>query len=114
MTNHVGRRLCARINGRLEPPRVRHSVGFPRGLFPGEPEPLDLPWPVLLLILEQAPGAVFLWRLSAALEEISDTWHPTVEEALEQANFEYEGVLGDWVEIGPEVQDAKRYALEHA
>jgi hypothetical protein len=40
----------------------------------------------------------YLCHFDRAWEEITDTWHPTIDEAKEQAEFEYEGVSGTWQE----------------
>jgi hypothetical protein len=37
-----------------------------------------------------------LFACDADWENISDTWHETLEEAMDQAEFEYEGVSQTW------------------
>jgi hypothetical protein len=41
------------------------------------------------------PGC-FLFGCDANWESVTDTWHPTVEEAMRQAEFEYEGITPAW------------------
>lgn len=40
----------------------------------------------------------FLFGCNAAWESISDTWHPTLEDAKTQAEFDYAGVWTTWIE----------------
>jgi hypothetical protein len=46
----------------------------------------------------QYPGEddFFLFGCDAAWNCVTDTWHQTLEEALGQAEFEYEGVSQTW------------------
>ena len=41
--------------------------------------------------------SVYLFGCDADWNEITDTWHETLEEALAQAEFEYEGSSGTWI-----------------
>src|SRR5438876_12133363 len=67
-------RLFARVRG--EPRQARHFAG------PTEPAglPIELPWPDIVLI-EERPDGVFLFRFSADGEDAGDTWHRTVDAA---------------------------------
>jgi hypothetical protein len=38
----------------------------------------------------------YLFGCDATWRAVTDTWHQTVEEAMCQAEFEYEGVMGTW------------------
>lgn len=38
----------------------------------------------------------FLFGCNADWDSVTDTWHQTLEEAKEQAEFEYEGVSETW------------------
>jgi len=38
----------------------------------------------------------YLFGCDATWSSVTDTWHQTVEEAMRQAEFEYEGVTGSW------------------
>lgn len=46
-----------------------------------------------------------LSRYAAKGEFAGDTWHPTEEEALEQAAFEYDLAVVDWIDV-PASEDA--------
>ncbi len=41
-------------------------------------------------------GAYYLFGCDAEWNSLTDSWHLTLEEALEQAEFEYEGVSATW------------------
>ena len=38
----------------------------------------------------------YLFGCDAAWNKVTDTWHGTLEEALEQAEFEYQGITATW------------------
>ena len=68
---------------------------------------------VILLISGPDPGAM-LFRYTAHGEFGGDTWHPSLENAREQVDYEYEGSLGEWVHVPPDVDDAHAYAIQYA
>jgi hypothetical protein len=41
-------------------------------------------------------SAYYLFGCDSEWNTVTDTWHETLEEALEQAEFEYEGVSQTW------------------
>lgn len=41
-----------------------------------------------------------------------DTWHPSIEEAKDQAKYEYEDGLGDWIDVPDGVEDIKTFLEE--
>jgi hypothetical protein len=88
--------------------RVTQTAGFPIDLSK------MLPWPdVILLVASDDPGAM-LFRYTAHGEFGGDTWHESVEGAREQAAFEYEDALVEWVDVPEEVEDAHAYAVQYA
>jgi len=100
-------RLFALVRG--EPRQTRHFAG------PTEPAgpPLELPWPDIVLI-EERPEGVFLFRFSADGEDAGDTWHRTVDAAKDQARDEYGDVLTEWRSVPSEVSDAEEYVISQA
>jgi hypothetical protein len=44
----------------------------------------------------EAEECCYLLHCNDSWHSITDTWHPTVEEAMRQAEFEYEGVTATW------------------
>ena len=88
--------------------RVTQTTGFPI-----EPSKM-LPVPdVILVIAGEEPGAM-MFRYTAHGDFGGDTWHPTLEGAREQAEFEYEEALGEWVHVPELVEDAHAYAVKYA
>ena len=43
---------------------------------------------------------VYLFGCDAEWNSVTDTWHQTIEEAMNQAEFEYEGVANTWQRPG--------------
>lgn len=63
--------------------RVRHQEGLP-----SDPQRQDLPL-AALLIIDEGPDGVFLFRFSGTGEDAGDTWHQSVDEAKRQGVVEY-------------------------
>jgi hypothetical protein len=51
----------------------------------------------LAICIDEKSECFFLFGCDEQWTCLSDTWHETLEEAKEQAEFEYEGVSGTWV-----------------
>jgi hypothetical protein len=45
---------------------------------------------------DEEESSFYLFGCDEDWETLTDTWHPTLEEAKEQAEFEYEGVSVTW------------------
>ena len=58
----------------------------------------ELQGPAAGLVICQYDGedAYCLFGCDAEWNTVTDTWHATLEEALDQAEFEYEGVSQTW------------------
>jgi hypothetical protein len=67
--------------------------------------------PVLIVIEEKADG-IFLLRFTPSGNVVGDTWHRTVEEAKEQASFEFRDFLSDWKSVPPDVEDIVSFYLK--
>jgi hypothetical protein len=50
----------------------------------------------LAICQNERDGSYYLFGCDAAWHPVTDTWHETLEEALEQAELEYEGVGQTW------------------
>jgi hypothetical protein len=90
--------------------RGRHHEGLPPELTDGEDHRVPLSHPAILAIEESPRGQIFLYRYSSDGESVGDTWHQSVEEAIEQAEGEYRDVLGPWLRV-PAGQGALKFAL---
>ncbi|MDP9371677.1 MAG: hypothetical protein M3Q65_04315 [Chloroflexota bacterium] len=74
---------------------------------------MRLPRPQVLVI-EEKPGGIFLFRYTVDGRFAGDTWHRDLAEAREQAAYEYEDALGAWRAVPEGVHDAHAFALDHA
>src|SRR5437879_3795579 len=93
--------------------KSRHYVGVPPELVDGQTERVLLPR-AQVVVIERLSDGVFLYRYSASGTVAGDTWHSTIQEAREQAVFEYGDALGRWMPIPREAGDAVKYALSQA
>lgn len=89
-------------------PLVRHYVGVPPELS-GSAESRELLGIPSILVIEQATTGrdigFFLLRFTKQGAPVGDTWHMTLEDALEQAAYEYGDQVQEWVDVPPEVDE---------
>ena len=52
--------------------------------------------PNIIAIVGGGAAGFYLMRFAEGWQFITDTWHETLDEALRQAEFEYNGVSGTW------------------
>ena len=67
--------------------------------------------PALFLVIEESPEGFFLYRYSVEGDCVGDTWHMSIDEAKHQAAYEYEGLVGNWTDVPPEVEDVVTFGL---
>ena len=103
-------RLTAKVTGHLPEPKVKHYHGLPPELTGGKDlrEPMQAP---VLIAIEEKPDGVFLFRFTADGQVVGDTWHMTVEEAQQQARFEFPDLLSDWKSVPADVEDVVAFGL---
>lgn len=107
-----GIRLYAAVGPPTDYPPVRHLVGLPPELEGEEDDARErLPWPKVIIVETNPDAGVTLLRLALGGAFAGDTWHPSVEEAKEQASYEFGASLGEWQEIPQDVSNAGDYAL---
>jgi hypothetical protein len=63
-----------------------------------------MPWPRVVAIVEKEDG-IFLERLLTDGTVVGDTSHTDMEEAREQAQWEYGTLLGRWLDVPSDVPD---------
>lgn len=68
-----------------------------------------MPSPSALIVFGGA-GGVFLERVTSTGESCGDTWHLDLDEAIDQARYEYGDAIVGWREIPSEVADPFEYA----
>lgn len=95
-------------------PRTRHYVGLPPEIG-GDDDARELLPMAGVLVLEEAiergNRSYFLIRYAADGTYAGDTWHLTVDEALEQASYEFGDALGRWIDVPPDVDDARAFVV---
>ena len=92
------------------PQKAAHYLGAPPEVTGNTRERVPLPR-ARIVVMEQDNEGVSLYRYAADGTFGGDTWHPTQDEAREQARFEYGDALGRWHLIPPETGDSIEYAL---
>jgi hypothetical protein len=87
----------ARIDDDVRPTgSTRHSSGE---LVDGEivaGETLG-PFAALAIVEEESSSGYLLLYLDQNGDSVADTWHETLEDAMDQAEHEYEGITSKWV-----------------
>lgn len=94
------------------PPLVAHMLGTPPDLQEELIAPQLLPWPQVL-VLRERPDGVFLERWTATGDYAGDTWHETLDQAYQQAHYEYGDLLGSWQAVPPDVKDVMHWLQLH-
>src|SRR5262249_5857849 len=103
-------RLVAKVTARPVRPKVQHDIGPPPELS-GEPDHrLQMPFASVLLIESNEDG-VFLFRFAADWRFAGDSWHNHLNDAQEQAAFEFENCLSGWTTVPDDVEDAVVFCL---
>jgi len=110
-TRVLGARSYARVAGGAGEQKVRFFLGKPPELTGGQDRRQPLPLPEVI-ILDPRDEGVFLWRFGVGGTYAGDTWHPNVEEAVQQATYEFGDRLGEWVTIGPGAPSVVAHALK--
>jgi hypothetical protein len=88
-------RLRAKVSGSTG--KTRHSIAT---LVDGIPTPAkELPSPEWLEISEE-DGGYYLFHFDAGGVCFADTWHQTLDEAKQQASFEFGIESEDWSDVG--------------
>ncbi len=105
-------RLTAKVTGHPPESKVKHYRGLPPQLTSGR-DKRELMEPPALIALEEKPDGVFLFRFSVEGQVVGDTWHMTVEEAKEQARFEFGDLLSEWKAVPADVEDLVSFGFKH-
>jgi hypothetical protein len=90
--------------------RTRHLVGLPvEPSGGGVDRRPTLPHAVIVFMVPDG-DAVFLIRHASDGAFAGDTWHPTIEEAIEQAALEFALDRDAWQVVPPSVTDLEGFA----
>jgi len=95
------------------PSRTKHYWGLPPVLTDGEDSRQAL-GAARVLVIEHHSDGVFLNRYDIDGQPVGDTWHASVDDAREQAEFEYGSTKLGWVEVPPAVTDIVAFVLNRA
>jgi hypothetical protein len=106
----MNKRLVNFVLNTNELPRVKHYKGMPPELTDGQDTRLQLGWPYILII-EQKPDGVFLFRFTKDGVCVGDTWHLSIDDAKRQAAYEYSNLLADWKNVPPNIVDSLAWAV---
>lgn len=87
-------KMCAKTCRKLN--QTEHKIGLVQE--EGTVNTEDLPVAVRVEIMDEGNG-VYLYRYDADGKCVGDTWHLTLIEAKNQAQFEYGIADDDWTEI---------------
>jgi hypothetical protein len=103
-------RFTARVIFASDTPKTKHFNGLPPQLTGGTDSRQLMESPALLVI-EQKPDGVFLFRFTSDGRCVGDTWHNTIDAAKKQAAFEFDELLSVWKVVPDEVNDAVTFGL---
>jgi hypothetical protein len=92
-------------------PSVLHYRGLPQELSPNGVPPSLLPLRPDFLAIEETSEGFFLFRYTRNQEFCGDTWHQSLQEAEEQAIYEFGSSLV-WSEIPPGIEDPIAYGAQ--
>ena len=106
----MAHRLVATLLWSLPEPKVHHYWGLPPELA-GESDNREEMAQAAPLVIEDTRDGAFLYRFSADGAEAGDTWHETVDDAKQQAEFEYDGAVSQWREVPDDVDDIVAFGL---
>lgn len=93
-------------------PRVRHLRGMPP-VATGDVDQREAFPRAEVVIITALPEGCFLDRYSRDGEKAGNTWHPTVDEARAQAEWEFDGALSDWIVIPSASREPVIHVLRH-
>ena len=106
-------RLWAAISESGGKLRIRQLKGLPPPLTGGQDQRAEMPWP-RIVVIEEKPDGIFLYRFAQDGTFAGDTWHQSLEDAKHQALAEYGDTLHSWEQVPPTEPDAAQYALRRA
>ena len=67
-----------------------------------------------VVYLELQDPSAMLFRFTVSGEFCGDTWHESLQDAYEQATFEFGDALGVWQDVPEHASDGREFAVEYA
>ncbi len=103
-------RLIGRLLESGSNARTKHYFGLPPSLTDGRDERSEMK-PAALLVIEEKADGIFLYRYASDGSYAGDTWHMNIEEAKQQAAFEFAGVSIHWNDVPGDVEDVVTFGM---
>lgn len=103
-------RLLSILKGQQSQPKVRHYWGMPPELTGGK-DARQVMGQAYFLVIEEHEDGIFLYRYDAEGECVGDTWHTSVDEAKQQAVYEYEDLVGEWMAVPDDAGDVVKFGV---
>jgi hypothetical protein len=103
-------RLLAMLPTNAPPSTVKHYAGLPPELTDGNDARREVD-ATAFFVIEGKPDGMFLYRFNRSGQCVSDTWHLNINDAKDQAAYEYEGVVLVWDDVPQSVLDVGEYGL---
>jgi hypothetical protein len=104
-------RIVANVLKDLSGPKTRHYTGMPP-FDEKDPDRRILMECATVLLIEDKSDGIFLTRFSVDGKCVGDTWHTSVTEAKEQADFEFQNFVSEWILVPEAIDDVVRFSLE--
>ena len=113
-TEFIRKALVLRRPEAASLPLTKHYAGFPPGIGNDGDSREPLPMARVLVLeetIERGKRSFLLIRYAADGSFAGDTWHLTIDDALEQASFEFGDAHGPWIDVPPDVDDARAFVV---
>lgn len=103
-------RLLSTLSNGDSFPKTKHYIGIPPELTGGVDTRQEM-GTALFLVIQEEPDGITLYRYGAQGTCVGDIWHRNVDEAKEQATYEFGGLAQEWIEVPEEVADEVAFGL---
>jgi hypothetical protein len=97
-------RLYSKLSVGTSKPKTKHYRGLPPEATGGIDTRQEM-GRALFLTIEQQPDGVFLYRFDAQGECVGDIWHANIDDAEQQASYEFGDLVQAWADVPPEAED---------
>jgi hypothetical protein len=102
--------MTARTLVKFPEPKARQQCGWPSQLPKSKVKSRYLERP-LVLVIEEKPEVVSLFRYTPEGRCLGNTWHRTIDGARQQAGLEFNDFFLDWALVPSDVEDVVSFEL---
>jgi len=106
-------RVAAKLAFSPASPKVRHHFGAPPEAT-GASDVRTLMPDSKVLLIEPSKDGVFLIRYAMNGQFAGDTWHSTIDEAKDQAAYEFGEAVSAWKDVPKDVNDVVAFVTSTA